>query len=75
MAERRSGPREGPEACEVSGCKEDAERSVASKKFQGALPGLGLKAPPGRRVNVCRRHYRDFKKATKQERTFERLDW
>lgn len=76
MAERRSrrGPKEA-ERCSVSGCKDDAERSLSSKKFQGALPGVALSGEVGRRIGVCRRHYKDFRKATKREREFDRLDW
>ena len=74
MAERRRKPTEA-EVCFVSGCKEDAARSVAAKKFQAALPSLGLKAGPSRRIGLCRNHYRAFKKETKQDREFERLGW
>lgn len=66
---------EEPEVCYVSGCKDEAERSVSSRKYQGALPGVALKGPVGRRVALCKRHYREFRKSTKQERELERLDW
>ena len=52
-----------------------AERSVSAKKYQGALPGSTFNGPVGRRVGVCRRHYKEFRKATKEERELDRLGW
>ena len=74
MAERPRR-REEPQRCDVSGCKEEAERSVSAKKYQGALPGSTFNGPVGRRVGVCRRHYKEFRKATKEERELDRLGW
>ena len=74
MAERHRGPEE-PEVCSVSGCKREGERSVSSKKFQGALPGVELKGEVGRRIHLCREHYRDYRKKTKEERELDRLGW
>jgi hypothetical protein len=74
MAERHRKPEE-PERCKVSGCKEDGERSVASKKFQAALPGVSLDGEVGRRIMLCRNHYREFRKKTKEERELDRLGW
>jgi len=74
MAERPR-PREEPERCSVSGCKEMAERSVSTKKHQAALPGVTFSGDTSRRVGVCRAHYRDFRKATKEERELDRLGW
>lgn len=74
MAERHRKPEEA-ERCSVSGCKEDAERSVSSKKYQAALPGVTLNDEVGRRVPLCRLHYKEFRKATKEERELDRLSW
>ncbi len=74
MAERHTRPEE-PQRCSVSGCKDDAERSVSSKKYQGALPGVALNGEVGRRVHLCRRHYKDYRKATKEDRELDRLGW
>ena len=74
MAERHRAPEE-PEGCSVSGCKEQGERSVASKKYQGAMPGVALNGEVGRRVHLCRRHYREYRKATKEDRELDRLSW
>lgn len=73
MAERPK--REEPQRCDVSGCKEMAERSVSVKRYQGAVPGVAFSGVVGRRVGVCRTHYKDFRKATKEERELDRLGW
>ncbi len=62
------------EVCGVSGCGQDAVRSVALDKAKEALPGKSLSAD-FRRVHLCREHYRAFRKATKKERELERLGW
>lgn len=74
MAGRRA-PREEAERCDVSGCKEMAARSVSTKRYQTALPGVTFNGEVGRRVGVCRTHYKDFRKATKEERELDRLGW
>jgi len=74
MAERHRKPEE-PERCKVSGCKEDGERSVAAKKYQAALPGVSLNGDVARRFLICKKHYRDFRKKTKEERELDRLGW
>lgn len=62
------------EHCGVSGCPNQAVRSVPLEKLKEALPGLGVKAD-FRRVHVCRDHYRQFRKKTKKERELDRLGW
>ena len=74
MAERHRKPEE-PEVCSVSGCRNESERSVSSKKFQGALPGTELKGEVGRRIALCRDHYKEYRKKTKEERELDRLGW
>jgi len=48
---------------------------VAAKKYQAALPGATFNGPVGRRAGVCRNHYKEFRKATKEERELDRLGW
>ena len=74
MAERHRTPEE-PESCSVSGCKEDAARSLSSKKYLAALAGVTLNGDVGRRVHLCKRHYREYRKSTKEERELDRLSW
>ena len=64
----------GSETCMVSGCKEDAARSISADKLKKALSGVSLKTD-SRRVHICKTHYRQFRKKTKGERELERLGW
>ena len=54
--------------CSVSGCGKDAMRSIAAAKVTAA----GLKIATERRAYLCKEHYREFKKATKKDRTLEK---
>ena len=54
--------------CSVSGCEKDAVRSLAASKVTAA----GLKIATERRAYLCREHYKEYKKATKKERTLEK---
>ena len=74
MAERHR-TREEPGRCDVSGCKETAERSMSAKKYQAAIPGATFNGEVGRRVGLCRKHYKEFRKQTKEERELDRLGW
>jgi len=58
--------------CEVEKCSQKAERSVNARKALKA--GLAVKEERGN-VHLCREHYRQFKKGTKEERKLERLGW
>ena len=64
---------ESERGCSVDGCSNPAARSVAGKRAAGALPPLKLKGD--RRAHLCQDHYRQFRKATKEERDLERLGW
>ena len=69
MAARLSGSR-GTEKCDVKGCGKDAERSVSGE----AAVEAGLDVEEGlRRAHLCKDHYKQFKKATKTDRTLESL--
>lgn len=56
------------EKCSVVDCSKEAVRSLGASKVSAA----GLKVGSGRRVFLCKEHYREFKKATKRERMLER---
>lgn len=58
--------------CEISECTSEAVRSVSAKKLQAA--GFNIDAKRGK-VHICKEHYRDFKKKTKEERTLQRAGW
>ena len=54
--------------CSVSGCEKDAIRSISAGKVTAA----GLKIDTDRRAYLCKEHYKEFKKATKKDRTLEK---
>ncbi|MEA3559150.1 MAG: hypothetical protein U9R75_07860 [Candidatus Thermoplasmatota archaeon] len=58
--------------CDISGCSEETSRSVSAKKVQGA--GLDTKVKKGK-VHLCKEHYKEFKKKTKEDRKLERVGW
>ena len=61
--------REG-EVCQVTGCGKPAERSVSGESAKEA----GLKFEEGlKRVHLCKDHYRQYKKSTKQDRMLDSL--
>jgi len=59
--------------CDIEGCKADAERSISGRKVEKA--GMTLSSDPAKSAHLCREHYKEFKKRTKKDRTFERLGW
>jgi hypothetical protein len=54
--------------CSVAGCGNDAVRSLSLEKVKAA----GLKVGEARRAYLCKQHYKEFKKNTKQERMIEK---
>ena len=59
--------------CDIQGCKADAERSISGKKIEKA--GMSLSGDPSKSAHLCREHYKEFKKKTRKDRTYERLGW
>lgn len=70
MARRRA--RE-PVTCTVAGCENEATRSLSRRKVEKAVSELTLEE--GRRAYLCKQHYKQYKKATKADRTIDRLTW
>jgi hypothetical protein len=58
--------------CEVMGCNEIAVRSVARMKASKALQNL---SGSGRRIHLCKMHYKTYKKKTRAERKLETIRW
>jgi hypothetical protein len=68
-------PRSAPEeaaACAIPGCGGPAIRSLARSEVRKAFPKL---SEEGRRAPLCKAHYKEWKKATKEERELQRLAW
>ncbi len=55
--------------CNVSGCDNDGVRSLNTSKVEGT--GLSISSSSKRTV-LCKEHYKEWKKATKDERDVER---
>jgi len=58
------------EPCLVPGCGAASVRHLARVEAAKAFPNLPEK---GRRAPLCRDHYREWKKATKESRALDRL--
>ena len=58
--------------CSVGGCQNQGERSMSGTKASMA-PDLGLGG--SKRVYLCRDHYKEWKKMTKEDRDNERARW
>ena len=61
------------ESCGVSGCSEPAQRSISGSKASMASD-LEVNTS-NKRVYLCRQHYKEWKKATKEDRENERARW
>ena len=55
--------------CNVDGCDADAARSLNTKKVEDA--GLRLNSS-GKKSGLCKKCYKEWKKATKDDRSLER---
>ena len=55
--------------CNVQGCDGTAVRSLNTKKIEDA--GLRLNSS-GKKSGLCKEHYKEWKKATKEDRSLER---
>jgi len=62
------------DVCAVDGCGNPAARSLSANRVKQALPELKL-GTTGRRAHLCRQHYREFRKKTKEDRELERASW
>jgi hypothetical protein len=55
--------------CSVSGCSNEAARSISADKVKTA----GLKVGNEKRAYLCKEHYKDFKKKTKKDKRLEKM--
>jgi hypothetical protein len=63
---------EGDDPCAVPGCSALAVRHLARAEARKVFSNLPEK---GRRAPLCRDHYREWKKSTKDARKLDRLGW
>ena len=55
--------------CNVEGCQEDGSRSLNTTKVENA--GLRVNST-GKKTVLCREHYKEWKKESKDDRSLER---
>ncbi|MBI5146850.1 MAG: hypothetical protein HZA84_06475 [Thaumarchaeota archaeon] len=55
--------------CNVDGCSNDGARSINTSKVESA--GLRVKSS-GKHTVLCKEHYKEWKKETKEDRDIER---
>jgi len=67
---RRSAPVAVAEPCAVTGCAGTPVRHLSLAEARRGLPDLPEK---GRRAPLCRDHYKQWKKATRDARRLDRL--
>src|SRR5215467_8662446 len=58
--------------CSVQGCDESAQRSMSGSKARMASD---LVVDSNKRVYLCKTHYKEWKKSTKEDRDNERARW
>jgi hypothetical protein len=77
MVEFRRKKPEGDDSnlCLVKGCQNPVKRSMSGRAVSKALPDMKFKVKDPRRVRLCKEHYKEFKKATRDERKYERMGW
>lgn len=72
---KRKEEKDDPTVCSVKGCQEPVKRSMSGKAAVKALPEMQWKTKDPKKVRLCKEHYKEFKKATKEERKLERMSW
>ena len=63
------------EKCEIKECDNDAVRSIATTNLIKKMPAAKVEDEKKKRTHICKDHYKQFKKATKEERDLQRLGW
>ena len=59
-------------SCNVDGCDERGVRSITTSKVEEA--GIRVKHS-SKKSALCRQHYKEYKKETKNDRDLERARW
>jgi len=69
MVERKS-PVRAAEKCSVKGCTKESERSLAKDMVEEV--GMEIEED-AKRAHLCKEHYKEYKKRSKNERTIDSL--
>ncbi|MBS3816259.1 MAG: hypothetical protein KGY76_01705 [Candidatus Thermoplasmatota archaeon] len=73
MKHKRKSKRKKEKTCDVKGCDEEKKKSISSSKVTKKTD-LEVDSS-GRNAYLCKKHYKKYKKATKDEREMKRLNW
>ena len=74
MGELHHKTKQDEAVCGVKGGNQAAVRSMPTKKVSGNI-AAGLKGEESRRTPLCKEHYKEYKRATKDERLTDSLGW
>ena len=72
---RKKEVKEDVSLCSVKGCDNPVKRNMSGRSVKKALPDMEFKVKDPRKVRLCKDHYKEFKKATKEERKLQRMAW
>jgi hypothetical protein len=72
---RKKVVKEDESLCSVKGCDNPVKRSMSRRSVKKALPDMEFKVKDPHKVRLCKDHYKEFKKATKDERKLQRMAW
>lgn len=67
MAKRRSKRRGSDKTCGIEGCDGSYKRTIASTNVKKAFEEDEFESDSGK-VPLCKEHYKEYKKATKEDR-------
>lgn len=73
MKHRRKSKRKKDDTCDVKGCDNEKKKSVSPGKVTKKTD-LEIETT-GHNAYLCKEHWKDYKKATKDEREMKRLNW
>ncbi|MBS3781136.1 MAG: hypothetical protein KGY66_03615 [Candidatus Thermoplasmatota archaeon] len=74
MKHKRKSKRKKDKTCDVKGCDEDKKKSLSTTKIKKKTD-LKVESSGGRNSYLCKEHYKEYKKATEDERRAKRLSW
>jgi len=73
LKHKRKSKRRSKKTCSVKGCDKKKKKSVSKSKVMDKTD-LKIEAD-GTNAYLCKKHYKKYKKATKDERRARRLSW
>jgi len=73
MKHKRKSKRKNNKTCDVKGCDEEKRKSLSKSKVREKTD-LKIDSS-GRNAYLCKEHYKEYKKATEDERRAKRLSW